>query len=58
MIKLRERFTAFSSEPLSLLNEQGEWIGSFTCDLEEARRYAVACAETSMSPGRAIQTTL
>jgi 2-oxoisovalerate dehydrogenase E1 component alpha subunit len=37
MIKIRERFTAFSSEPISLLNEQGEWLGSFTCDLEEAR---------------------
>jgi 2-oxoisovalerate dehydrogenase E1 component alpha subunit len=35
--KNTERFADFSSEPISLLNEQGDWVGSFNCDLDEAR---------------------
>jgi 2-oxoisovalerate dehydrogenase E1 component alpha subunit len=36
MIKTRERFAAFSDEPISLLNEAGDWVGDFPCDLEDA----------------------
>jgi 2-oxoisovalerate dehydrogenase E1 component alpha subunit len=35
MIKTRERFAAFSQEPISFLDEQGTWTASFDCDLEE-----------------------
>jgi 2-oxoisovalerate dehydrogenase E1 component alpha subunit len=35
MIKTRERFTAFSREPISLLDEHGNWTANFECDLPE-----------------------
>jgi 2-oxoisovalerate dehydrogenase E1 component alpha subunit len=35
MIQTRERFAAFSTEPISLLSEAGEWIADFPCDLED-----------------------
>jgi 2-oxoisovalerate dehydrogenase E1 component alpha subunit len=35
MIKTRERFTAFSREPISFLDELGNWTATFECDLED-----------------------
>ncbi len=35
MIKTRERFTAFSREPISFLDEHGNWTANFECDLAE-----------------------
>lgn len=35
MIKTRERFTAFSREPISFLDEHGNWTANFDCDLSE-----------------------
>ncbi|MGL4608322.1 MAG: thiamine pyrophosphate-dependent dehydrogenase E1 component subunit alpha [Trueperaceae bacterium] len=35
MIQTWERFVTFTTEPISLINEAGEWVGDFACDLRD-----------------------